>query len=155
MSGKRRTRTHVERASSTVCFAVRICGGKTEVGEVYMLSVFADEDVFGLKVAMVYPCVMARLQSVDDLKEQALDERIVPAVDARTRQESEEVAAGAVVEDEEDVKLVLDDAVEGDDVRVARQDLVEVDLLSLEGVSSRALLRTHDALDCVLGWWRA
>ena len=45
-----------------------------------MLGIFADEDVFGFNVAVVYTGGMAGLDRVDDLEEEALDGRIVAAV---------------------------------------------------------------------------
>ena len=56
---------------------VRRC--QPEVGEVYVLGIFADEDVLWFKVAVVDSCFVARRQCVHDLEEEPFDESVVPS----------------------------------------------------------------------------
>lgn len=75
---------------------------------------------------------MAVFDSFDYLEEDILDERVVAEVCCLFGDLREEVAIGAVRENDVDASRCLDDIVQGDDVRVGRSQGVEGDLAALE-----------------------
>lgn len=75
---------------------------------------------------------MAVFDSFDYLQEDILDERVVAEVCCLLGDLREEVAIGAVRENDVDASRCLDDIVQGDDVRVGRSQGVEGDLAALE-----------------------
>lgn len=74
---------------------------------------------------------MTGRQCVYELKEDVFDAGRVTGKDATVVQEVMEIATGAVIHDEEDKERFLDDAVQGDHIRVPRHGLVVGELASL------------------------
>ncbi len=120
------TRTHVGRGSTVELLDDRLVRRQPEVREVNLGAVVAHQDIFGLEIAMVYPEVVARLDSVDEGQERPPDQRVVADVHLPAYW-LEEVAALAEVHDEVEVVVVFVCIVNRDDVRVVGDEAVERD----------------------------
>lgn len=120
---------------------------KPKVPQLQQRPVLVTHDILRLDVAMVNSSSVTVLQAVDELTHGVFDDSILTHEGASLRQELEEVAACAVVEDNEDVAVFFDDSVQGEDAGVWRDRGVETNLAFLEGRLTTTGLGFEHALD--------
>ena len=124
----RRTRAHVVDTAGAELGAHALRSRKPKVGDREAHAVVEAEDVLWLQIAMIDIEGVAVLNRIEQLKEDLLDEGVMPKITPLVEDLREKVTVGAVVHDDEGVLVFLDDAVKRHHVRVARCKLVEGDL---------------------------
>ena len=147
-----RTWAHVVHAAGAELLAEPVCGREAKVGDGDAETAVEAEDVLWFKVAVVYAEGVAVFDGVEELEEDVLDEMVLAEVATVVEDLGEEVAVGGKVHDEVGVVVLLDDAVEGDDVGVGRGEAVEGDLAHVELALAGAGVdvRADEALDGIV-----
>ena len=93
------TGTHVVPGTSVERNALASLRREPKVGNEHAREVLVGENVLGLQVAVEYTLLVARLDAVEDLKEDALHERVVPCEHVPPAYLVEQVPARAEVHD--------------------------------------------------------
>ena len=107
-------------------------GGKAKVSDGDSVTAIKAEDVLWLQVPVVDAQRMAILNCIEELQKHMLDEGIVAQVPALVQNLGEQVVVWGVVHYNIGVIPVFDDAMEGDDRRMGRGELVQRNFANME-----------------------
>ncbi len=122
------TRSHILQSTTPETVHHVLARGDTEVGEVDLRTVLAQQDVLRLEIAVGDPGLMARLHRVDERDERGAEEIVVVHVRLSLADLLVHVSPRVVVEDDAQVLVVLVHVAEAHDVRVVGDDGVQRDL---------------------------
>ena len=90
------------------------------------------EDVLWLEVAMINMQRVAVLDCVKQLQKYFLNKFVIAQITAMVEDLREQVAVRAVIHHDEREAVFLDDSVEGNDMRVRGDELMQRDLLKMQ-----------------------
>ena len=127
---------------------------EAKVSKVCLRTIGTDKYIVRLHVPMVYAVVVARLDVVDNLEENALEESIFLMEDLPLYDRTVQIATRAIVQHEEDELVVFDDVVESNDAGMMRHVLMSGDLASLAFANQSRAVKFGKNLDSVLLWLR-
>ena len=113
----------------TVLVAGIISGGEPKVCEEDLGPVLVTQDVKGFQIPMVDKVRMTVIYSIDDLEEGGLDASRIASVRSVIVDHVVEAPSGAIIEDGGGVVAEFDVLVQGDDVGVFGEEVVERALL--------------------------
>lgn len=144
------TWAHVVNATSAEFVADLIGRCETEISQCDAETAIEAEHVLWLEIAMVDPERVAAFDGVEKLKKDVLNEIIITEISAAMQNLSEQVAVASVIHDNKRVLVVLDDTMEGHNVRVRRGQLMKSNFANVELPLAGILhLRVHQALNGV------
>jgi len=113
--------------------------GKTKICELHGSALIGNQDILGLEVPMVYPTVMAMLDSIYDLKEDTPNQLIVACVDTLLGNTGKQISLRAIFQNNVDTVRGIQNALQGQNVSmsmaaglVMQMDLILLILLLLQ-----------------------
>ena len=119
------TWAHVINATSAKFVAELVCGGKPKISDGNSEAIVIAENVLRLEVSVVNAETVAVFDCIEQLKENVLDERVVPEVTAAVQNLGKEVVVRRVVHDDVCVVSLFYNAMESDHARVDGSELVQ------------------------------
>lgn len=140
------TRRHVINTAGPKLSTPNLSRCKAKISDRNFLSTFLEtENVLGLEIAMINTHGVAVLDSINELKEDILDQRIVVEVRSIVQDLSEKVGVGSEIHDDEGVLRIRirDNAMERDDVWMLRNKGVE------SGLAHVKLTLTRGSCGCL------
>lgn len=112
-------------ATSAELLANLIGSCETEVSDGNLDTSRERQNVLRLQIAVVDPKRVAVLDGIEQLKEDLLDEVVITEVSTAVEDLCEQVTIASVIHNDVGAVVILDNAVESDDVRVGGCKLVE------------------------------
>ena len=134
----RRTWAHVVRAAAAVAGGVGPLRRQPKVAQINLRAVLITQDILWLEVPVEYPHIVARLDSIENLQEDRLDEHVVSSVRPMLRHKREQISTRAVLQDEEQILILFPHTVYRQYALVERHRQMKADLEMLQIVQPTA-----------------